>query len=353
MTGLFVVLIIPFIGKASGKSISGVELENDDSSKKLVLYEPGGKKVEIDNFIELVRKYISSDGEMKSVISYLMDLNQDGKYKIVSLARFTGDENKVLILDETGKSLASKDSGHGDVIVFGLQRKGFPVFFGYETDWGLSAGAANWEFDFWDGAKIRNAVGTFQWIGKGGPGIEPHFVYLPKQDTLEIVSDDGKLLWDKNKMKFIGAWKPLNEKELLEDCSDLNESLSYLDRGKKYFYQHEYNCAVQEYKLELQSHMDDYQTWQYLGYAYLKEGETGAAKNALERSAQIKPDYVMGHYNLALADFAEFDEQGAVSQIEKVIELDPTYEKEIKKDPQFKEILQSKTYLNWETQQNK
>ncbi len=61
----------------------------------------------------------------------------------------------------------------------------------------------------------------------------------------------------------------------------------------------------------------------------------------------------MGHYNLALAYFANFDEQRAASEIEKVIELDPAFEKTIKNDPQFKEILLSQSYLNWENQRTK
>ncbi len=353
LTGLIIFLMIPLLVRASVNGLLGVELDSDDSNKSLVLFDNSGKKVEIDNFTELITKNISSDGQMKSVISYLADLNQDGKFEIISLVRFDGAKNKVFILDETGKLLDSEDSGYGDNLVFGLEKKGFPFFWGYETEWGLAAGAAEWEFDYWNGSKIINAISTVEWIGKGGPGTEPHFVYLPEQDALEIVSDEGKKLWDKNEMRFMGYWKPLDEKELLEGCSDPDESLDHLARGKKYFHQHEYNCAVQEYKLDLQDHPSDYSAWQYLGYAYLRAGASNAAKNALEKAVQINPDYIMGHYNLALADFAEFDEQGAVSEIGKVIKLNPAYEKTINSDPQFKSILQSKTYLTWESQQKK
>jgi tetratricopeptide (TPR) repeat protein len=351
--GLIVFLMISFFGRVLAVDFSNAVLDKDDPDKNLVLFEPDGKKVEIDNFIDLITKSISSNGEIDSVTSYLADLNQDGKYEIISLAHYDASDSKILILDETGKMLDSKDSGQGDNLTFELQRKGFPIFFGYVTFSGLSAGAADWEFDYWNGSKIINAVGATQWIGKGGDGIEPRLVYLPEQDTMEIVSDEGKILWDKNEEKFAGRWKPLSEKELLEGCSNTDASLGHLARGKLYFHRHEYGCAIQEYNLEVDDNPNNYSAWQYLGYAYLKKGEPDAAKNYLKRAVQINPDYVMGHYNLALADFATFNEQSAVSEVEKVIQLDPAYEKTIKHDPQFKGILQSKTYLNWESQQTK
>src|SRR5258708_20746437 len=41
-------------------------------------------------------------------------------------------------------------------------------------------------------------------------------------------------------------------------------------------------------------------------YTLSLHGALPISKYALERSVKIKPEYVMGHYNLALAYFAEF-----------------------------------------------
>lgn len=350
MACLIVILMVPFIGRASDENIPSVEFDNGDTNTNLILLEPGGKKVEVDNFFQLVNKFVPSKAELEAVVAYLVDLKQDEKYEIISVARFKGQKNKLLVLDLSGKLLASKDIEAGEALYFGPQKKGFPVFFGYKTSWALSAGGADWSFDFWNGVEIKNAAGADQRIGKE-EGMEPYIKYVPEKGTMEIVSDDGEMLWDKKGMEFIEPWQPVSEIESLEGCSEPDKSLSHLALGKQYFHKREYKCAIQEYRLEVEDHPDDYSTWQYLGYAYMKNGETANAVNTLECSVRIKPDYVMGHYNLALAYFANLDDANAVSQIQKVIELNPTYEEIMKKDNQFREILKSKAYLDWKNQQ--
>jgi tetratricopeptide (TPR) repeat protein len=80
----------------------------------------------------------------------------------------------------------------------------------------------------------------------------------------------------------------------------------------------------------------------------LAKGDSQDAVNCLKRSVRIKPDYVMGHYNLALAYFLNLENDKAVSQIAEVIKLDPSKKNTIQKDGQFKFILRSQEFLEWE-----
>lgn len=343
-------LMIPFIGRASDENIPGVKLDKNGSEKNLVLGS-WGNRIKIENFCDLIEKYVSSDDrDIASITSYLVDLKQDGNTEIISLLDSGDQDNEILILDITGKLLSSIESGAGTRLIFGPQRKGFPLFFGHETEWGLSAGVDEWEFDYWDGKEIVKAVDTIQWIGKV-EGKEPYIKYVPEKDTLEIISDYGEMFWDEKAMAFIGPWKQMNEKGEVKNSNNLDNSLSHLDRGKNYFHKHDYSSAIKEYKLEIQDHPSDCGTWQYLGYAYLKAGDTKSAVNALEKSVQINPDYIMGHYNLALAYFADSNEEGAVSEIQKLIDINPACESTLKLDYQFNKILKSKAYLDWKNQQ--
>jgi tetratricopeptide (TPR) repeat protein len=71
----------------------------------------------------------------------------------------------------------------------------------------------------------------------------------------------------------------------------------------------------------------------------------GAAIESLEKSIKINPKYVEGHYNLALAYWANQDKKKAISEVKKVLELDPTYKAKIKDDVQFR-LFKSSPWFN-------
>lgn len=66
--------------------------------------------------------------------------------------------------------------------------------------------------------------------------------------------------------------------------------------------------------------------------------------NALMQSISIKLDYIDGHYNLALAYWADGQKTKAIDEIKTCLKLDPKYKDKIKDDTQFETFKSSKEY---------
>jgi predicted Zn-dependent protease len=64
-------------------------------------------------------------------------------------------------------------------------------------------------------------------------------------------------------------------------------------------------------------------------------GQAQEAEEMLGRAVQIDPSQVWNRYNFALALWANGKHREAISQVQDLLKLDPTFKAIIAKDPQF------------------
>jgi tetratricopeptide (TPR) repeat protein len=67
---------------------------------------------------------------------------------------------------------------------------------------------------------------------------------------------------------------------------------------------------------------------------------------ALQRSVELDPEFVWGHYNLALAYGAVGDVASAAASVRTLLEIDPSFEETIREDVQFRRLRQSTEFEN-------
>lgn len=97
-----------------------------------------------------------------------------------------------------------------------------------------------------------------------------------------------------------------------------------------------YDGAIHEYDRALALNPGDHITLSRKGYAYLANGQIKHAISALERARSIDSSYVLTHYNLALAYFSDSKNELAISEVQKVIQLKPSFKEILKNDYLFK-----------------
>jgi len=99
------------------------------------------------------------------------------------------------------------------------------------------------------------------------------------------------------------------------------QTQQYIQKGKDYYHQHKYKEAVDEYLKAYKLDPSNPELWELLGYSELKQGHIQNAVGDLEQSIERDPNFVMGHYNLALAYWAQGRKEDAVQQMQKVVDL--------------------------------
>jgi tetratricopeptide (TPR) repeat protein len=72
------------------------------------------------------------------------------------------------------------------------------------------------------------------------------------------------------------------------------------------------------------------------GYALFREGAFIPAIDNLKQATVLSPAYVWGHYNLALALWANGDHNAAIVEVKRVVRIDPSFVSIILADGQFK-----------------
>lgn len=90
------------------------------------------------------------------------------------------------------------------------------------------------------------------------------------------------------------------------------------------------------------------------GYSLLRKSRVREAMATLKRSVEIDPNYVWGHYNLALAYWAAGDRPNAVAEVQTVLHLDLTFKGVIRNDTQFNKFNASPAYqdlMRWDADQ--
>jgi tetratricopeptide (TPR) repeat protein len=322
--------------------IEGVELGKiDEASGDFVFFSKQYK-----DFADIVRKNMPADTEFGEptkqgakedhlgwIPVYLADLEGNGKKEIFLMApdKISG-QRMLMIFDEYGKLLDQLpfESIWPSYLDFGIIRKGEPICFGLH--WcALAAGVCSWEFYIFYDGKIKPAL--------NGDDVEEGDFTPPVFTNIDIDAIKGN-----------PSGEPTSSFRNYQWINPYAESQKHLKKGKEYYHAKDYGNAIQEYLAATSSDYQNYEAWGLMGYAYLRQrGDNYAyeAAQALQRSVRIKPDYLMGHYNLALAYWAWNEPKFAVQEIAKVIQLDPKYEAVINKDPQFSPILKSDVYQTW------
>ncbi len=117
-----------------------------------------------------------------------------------------------------------------------------------------------------------------------------------------------------------------------------------LQSGLKAFFTKNYMGAVAYYDQAIEIDPENPVLFDFKGYALLRAGRVNEAVNALERSVQIAPDYVWGHYNLALAYWRVGRHEDALSEVRRVLELDPSFRETILGDGQFSKFKRSAVF---------
>lgn len=131
----------------------------------------------------------------------------------------------------------------------------------------------------------------------------------------------------------------------------LVQEQEYIQKGKDYYHQHKYKEAVDEYLKAYKLNPNNPEMLELMGYSELKQGHIQNAVGALEQSVGRDPNFVMGHYNLALAYWAQGRKEDVVQQMQKAVDLNPGIKKTMEEDHQFKKIINFIGQLKWNQKQ--
>jgi hypothetical protein len=129
------------------------------------------------------------------------------------------------------------------------------------------------------------------------------------------------------------------------------QTQQYIQKGKDYYHQHKYKEAVDEYLKAYKLDPSNPELWELLGYSELKQGHIQNAVGDLEQSIERDPNFVMGHYNLALAYWAQGRKEDAVQQMQKVVDLNLSMKKAMEEDSQFKKLIKFIGQSEWDQKQ--
>lgn len=122
------------------------------------------------------------------------------------------------------------------------------------------------------------------------------------------------------------------------------ESLTSLQPCLKMFFTQNYVGAVDCYDRAIATDPANPVIYDLKGYSLLRAGQIDASVTTLEKSVSLAPDYVWGHYNLALAYWAAGANERAVSEVKKVLDIDPSFSEVIRRDGQFSKFWGSEEF---------
>jgi tetratricopeptide (TPR) repeat protein len=111
---------------------------------------------------------------------------------------------------------------------------------------------------------------------------------------------------------------------------------NYLQSAFRQYSLGDYKGAVELYDKVLETDPENQAVLNMRGYALLRSGDAQGAIASLEKSVSLAPNYVWGHYNLALAYGKDGQMDKAMQHIKTLIELRPAMAKALQGDGQFK-----------------
>lgn len=118
----------------------------------------------------------------------------------------------------------------------------------------------------------------------------------------------------------------------------------YISKGVSKAREGKYDEAIVSYLEAIHRDPENKEALNLLGYTFFKKKQYIIAISYLERSTQIEPDEPWGHYNLALALWANGDKDRAIREVQQALILDPTFRNKIKEDSQFKNFYSSQRF---------
>jgi len=335
---------------------------------------PDGQEVKVPEILKTIKSYLPDWVVPQTINCYYGDLSQDGNPVILLIIGIKDSNLKeVMVLDPKGQLLDKACVGYfPEQLQFGTIKKNFPICFGVHFCAG-SAMICEWQFYIFKDKKLKLVLSTSVGRYKNEMDLPLAFKDLDHNGINRIVTDDGSFKWNDSENCFFNVNKDgvfgkpatfhVNEdlpefnadKERVQQLIHPDESKveALIQKGKEQYRQHDYKKAIKfydhAYVLSV-TNEDMGKTLGYMGYAYYRDGQIKHAVGVLEHAVQLDPKNIMSYYNLTLAYWADGQQQKAVSQIAKVYEMDPKYQKLIPEDPQFKPILKSDVYQNWQTQ---
>jgi hypothetical protein len=321
-----------------------------------------GHKTTIDNFFEKVKGYLPEDSNLNEIVAYLIDLNQNGQYEIVVDAKDSMDglegrgQSMLMILDEKGSLLTEKVievCSMNKAIGFESLGKGKPTYMAILIDSFLSAGSAEWRYYVWLHGTIKEILLTDDGGDGTGSGLLGDFIKKTWDQKKEAFLTREGIPIDNSQHQY--HW--VTKKEMALD--KLEKSKLFVQWGKEAYLKHDFDLSISYYRWAIVANENNDEAWGLTGYVNLLKHKTSDwYLQPLKKSIQINPNYLKGHYNLALAYWASSDKTPAnqnlaFNEIATVLKLDPKYNQIIHNDPQFKKIFNSEAYKAWESQQTK
>ncbi len=186
--------------RPDGSESREIEFKDDTMTGNAVLWAPDGNQKYFDHLTDVIQKVVPPDFKMKTLLPYWVDLQSKGNYELLAIAR-SDTSSLVLVLDPDGNLLDSKVfDGLADDFVFGEIKKGGPVCFGYDSSCDSHLGVCQWEFDLWDGSKIKTVLQYQGWYGNNNPFVMPVFQEI--QGEAGIVTDNGVFQWNETQQTF-------------------------------------------------------------------------------------------------------------------------------------------------------
>jgi tetratricopeptide (TPR) repeat protein len=129
------------------------------------------------------------------------------------------------------------------------------------------------------------------------------------------------------------------------DLSKARDVADHMRQGQVYSQQRDYEQAIAEFDQVIAIDPNNPNAYNQKGYAYLRSGNYGLAEENLKRSIAIDPDFIWGHYNLALVYWAQSKQSEAVKEVETVLRIRPDFREILINDGQFSKFKKSPDYL--------
>lgn len=121
-------------------------------------------------------------------------------------------------------------------------------------------------------------------------------------------------------------------------------SQKHIDNAKAFYLQRKYDQAIDEYQQALKIDVDNWEAYGLMGYSYLRDHQIEKAVVQLEESVNTNPCYAIGHYNLALAYWANGQKDKAIEQVKLTVQVDKSFKNKILQDTQFTAFKSEKEF---------
>lgn len=122
------------------------------------------------------------------------------------------------------------------------------------------------------------------------------------------------------------------------------EASWYLTQGINSYHAGRYSDAIGFYDEAIKLDPRNPVIFDLKGYSLFRNKEFENAVLVLKKSIEIDPNYIWGYYDLALAYWANGEEEKAVRTVEMILEMNPTFKEIIKKDGQFNRFKRSEKF---------